>query len=257
MSKPWEKFCKPKTGFIIRVAGGVLLFCVIGAYLYLSSVKEEQLTQYEGKIQTLSLNEILADHELVEYAKHTSQKLFIVHCAGCHGENGNGDKTADGLFAPVLSDRDWLFEGKIETIHDAISEGLQGNMPAYRKKLSVQQITSVAKYVQALSEGQPEREIEGKAIFFSKGCAPCHGESGKGIPQIGGANLADKIWRFDGTLEGIKRTITYGINSGEQHDRISVMPKFKDSGKLTSNEIKKLAIYAQSLSLEGQEQSHK
>jgi cytochrome c oxidase cbb3-type subunit 3 len=239
------------------VAGGIVLLGTLSVLIFFNGAEKKSITQYEAEIQSKSLTEIMADHELVEYVKHSSQQLFMVHCAGCHGEDGNGDKTADGLFAPVLSDRDWLFEGKIETIHDAISGGLQGNMPAYRKTLSTQQISSVAKYVLALSEGQPDREAVGKAIFVQKGCAPCHGDSGKGVPQIGGANLADNIWRFDGSLEGIKRTITYGINSGEQHDRTSVMPKFKDSGKLTRSEIKKLAIYVHLLSAEGQEKLHK
>ncbi|MFY9261820.1 MAG: c-type cytochrome [Gallionella sp.] len=249
MKKLWQNFCtSQKAGYMMPVAGGILLLSVLGFPLFFSSIEAQRTAQYEAKIRSLNLNEILADQALANYAKQTSQQLFFDHCAGCHGESGKGDKTAEGLFAPVLSDRDWLFEGKIETIHAAIADGLKGSMPAYRKTLSTRQIDQLARYVQALSEGQPEREMAGKVLFFTKGCAPCHGESGQGIPQIGAANLADNIWRFDGSFAGIKRTITYGINSGEEHDRVAVMPKFKDAGKLNNSEIKKLAIYVYLLS---------
>jgi cytochrome c oxidase cbb3-type subunit 3 len=60
---------------------------------------------------------------------------------------------------------------------------------------------------------------------------------------MGSANLTDKIWRFDGSLEGVKRTIAYGVNSGDPKARIAVMPNFTEAGKLTKSEIKKLAVY--------------
>jgi cytochrome c oxidase cbb3-type subunit 3 len=60
---------------------------------------------------------------------------------------------------------------------------------------------------------------------------------------MGAPSLTDKIWRFDGSLEGIKRTITYGVNAGNPQGRVAVMPSFKEAGKLTDAEMKKLAVY--------------
>jgi cytochrome c oxidase cbb3-type subunit 3 len=63
------------------------------------------------------------------------------------------------------------------------------------------------------------------------------------MQAMGSANLTDKIWRFDGSVEGITRTIKYGVNSGDPQARVAVMPAFKDTGKLSDSDIKKLAVY--------------
>lgn len=252
----WSISNLKKSGMLMPVAGGLLLVGVLGSSLFFSSAEDERIKQFEAKIHSMKLSDILADPQLVDYATYSSRNLFVAHCASCHGEDGQGDKTAEGLFAPVLNDKDWLFEGKIDSIHFAIENGLQGSMPAYRKTLSVGQINALTKYVQVLSEGQPNREPVGKQLYMSKGCAGCHGEDGTGLPQIGAANLTDNISRFDSSFEGIKRTITYGINSGEVHDRVAVMPKFKDTGKLTSSEIKKLAIYVATLNATGDQRTN-
>ena len=83
----------------------------------------------------------------------------------------------------------------------------------------------------------------GKEVFVKSDCTTCHGPDAKGMQAMGSANLTDKIWRFDGSLEGIKRTITYGVNSGDPKARVAVMPNFKEAGKLSDSEIKKLAVY--------------
>jgi cytochrome c oxidase cbb3-type subunit 3 len=63
------------------------------------------------------------------------------------------------------------------------------------------------------------------------------------MQAMGSANLTDKIWRFDGSLEGIKQTITYGVNSGDPMARVAIMPNFTAAGKLSATEMKKLAVY--------------
>jgi len=79
-------------------------------------------------------------------------------------------------------------------------------------------------------------------VFMESDCTACHGPDAKGMQAMGSANLTDKIWRFDGSLEGIKHTITYGVNAGPDA-RVAVMPNFKAAGKLSDTEIKKLAVY--------------
>jgi len=60
---------------------------------------------------------------------------------------------------------------------------------------------------------------------------------------MGSANLTDSVWRFDSSVEGIKQTIKYGVNSGDPQTRVAVMPAFQATGKLSDAEIKKLAVY--------------
>jgi cytochrome c oxidase cbb3-type subunit 3 len=162
--------------------------------------------------------------------------LFGDNCAACHGQNGVGVQTKDGLFAPILRDDDWLYGGKIDDIYTTITGGRQGVMIAHKDVLSAAEIDTQAN---AVAAGKPTST----PLFAEKGCTACHGPDGKGMAMMGSANLTDSVWRFDGSLEGIKRTITYGVNNGSPEARVAVMPNFKEAGKLSEAEMKKLAVY--------------
>jgi cytochrome c oxidase cbb3-type subunit 3 len=205
--------------------------------------------KYEVKLKNLSPAAILADNDLTEYVKRSGKVLFGDNCAPCHGTNGVGTKDKEGLIAPILNDDDWLYGGKINDIHTTISGGRQAVMPAHKDILSDQQIDDVAKYVKALSDqGKDGADADiavaaGKKVFAESDCPACHGVNAKGLQAMGSANLTDKVWRFDSTLEAVKRTITFGVNSGNPKARVAVMPNFKEAGKLSESEIKKLAVY--------------
>jgi cytochrome c oxidase cbb3-type subunit III len=199
--------------------------------------------KYEAKLKNLAPAAILADSDLTEYVKRSGKVLFGDNCAPCHGTEGAGTVDKEGLFAPLLRDDDWLYGGKIDDIYTSISGGRQGMMVAHKDSLSAQQIDDVAKYVKALSEGSGDSEAAGKAVFMSSDCVGCHGADAKGMQAMGAANLTDKLWRFDGSLEGIKHTIAYGVNSGDPKTRLAMMPGFTEAGKLSDADIKKLAVY--------------
>ncbi len=205
--------------------------------------------KYEAKLKNLAPAAILADSDLTEYVKRSGKVLFGDNCAPCHGTNGVGIKNKDGLFAPILNDDDWLYGGKIDNIYTTISGGRQAVMTAHKDSLSAQQIDDVANYVKAMSdEGKDKADADsavaaGKEVFMKSDCTSCHGADAKGMQAMGSANLTDKIWRFDGSLDGIKRTITFGVNNGDPKARVAVMPNFKEAGKLSDSDIKKLAVY--------------
>lgn len=199
--------------------------------------------KYEAKLKDMTPAAILADNDLTEYVKRSGKVLFGDNCAPCHGTNGVGTRDKEGLFAPVLDDDDWLYGGKIDDIYTTISGGRQGMMVAHKDSLSETQIIDVAKYVLALSESKGDSEPAGKKVFMESDCTSCHGADAKGMQAMGSANLTDKVWRFDGSLEGIKRTITYGVNSGDPKTRVAIMPNFTEAGKLSDADIKKLAVY--------------
>ncbi|MCX7193699.1 MAG: cytochrome-c oxidase, cbb3-type subunit III [Proteobacteria bacterium] len=218
---------------------------------------------YEDKIKTMTPAAILADDKLSEYVTRSGKVLFSDNCAACHGQNGVGTIQAgkfavreQGLMAPVLLDDDWLYGGKIDTLYETIANGRQGMMVAHKDSLTAQQIDDVAKYVKAMSDaGKAAADGDaavaaGKKVFAESDCTACHGADAKGIQAMGSANLTDKIWRFDGSLEGIKQTITYGVNSGDANARVAIMPVWlkKDEqghvvSKLDETAIKKLAVY--------------
>jgi len=192
--------------------------------------------KYEAKLKGLTPAAILADSELSEYVKRSGKVLFGDNCAACHGQNGIGTMDKQGLFAPILNDDDWLYGGKIDDIYTSITGGRQGMMMAHKDMLTAAEIDALAN---AIAKSQPNST----PLFAAKGCTGCHGEDGKGIQAVGSANLTDKIWRFDGTVEGIKHTIMYGVNSGDPKTRVALMPNFKEAGKLSEAEMKKLAVY--------------
>jgi cytochrome c oxidase cbb3-type subunit III len=212
------------------------------------SVVDEVRGKYEAKLKDMTPAAILADNDLTEYVTRSGKVLFGDNCAACHGTNGVGTVDKQGLFAPILRDDDWLYGGKIDDIYTSITGGRQGVMTPHKGVLSDQQIDDVAQYVKAMSEeGKDKADADaavaaGKKVFMESDCTACHGADAKGMQAMGSANLTDKVWRFDGSLEGIKRTITYGVNAGPGA-RIAVMPSFKAAGKLSDAEIKKLAVY--------------
>jgi cytochrome c oxidase cbb3-type subunit 3 len=199
-------------------------------------VLDDARSKYENKLKDMTPAAILADAELSEYVARSGKVLFGDNCAACHGQNGVGTQDKQGLFAPILNDDDWLYGGKIDSIHESITGGRQGMMMAHKDMLTAAEIDTLAN---AVAKGQPTST----PLFAEKGCTACHGEDGKGIQAMGSANLTDKIWRFDGSPEGIKQTIMYGVNSGDPKARIAVMPNFTEAGKLSAVEMKKLAVY--------------
>jgi cytochrome c oxidase cbb3-type subunit 3 len=77
---------------------------------------------------------------------------------------------------------------------------------------------------------------------FGDNCATCHGAGGRGAR--GYPMLADDIWLWDGTLDGIEYTIRHGIRHYEDPDtRISAMPAFGRDGLLTARQIDDLTEY--------------
>jgi len=223
---------------------------------------------FENKIKSMTPAAILADQDLSEYAVRSGRVLFSDNCAACHGQNGVGTVQSNtkfamrerGLMAPILNDDDWLYGGTIDTIYETISGGRQGLMVAHKDTLSAQQIDDVAHYVKAMNEeGKAKADADpvvaaGKKVFMESDCTACHGADAKGMHAMGSANLTDKVWRFDSSIEGIKQTITYGVNSGDPSARVAIMPTWlkKDEqghvvSKLDETAIKKLAVYVYKL----------
>ncbi len=224
---------------------GLLHWSAIGELKADQSVVDNVRKKYEDKIKGMTPAAILADRDLTEYVTRSGKVLFGDNCAACHGTNGVGAKDKEGLVAPILNDDDWLFGGSIESIHESIQNGRKAVMTAHKDTLSAQQVDDVAKWVKAASEGKAEAAevAAGKKVFGEVGCTACHGPDGKGMHAMGSANLVDKVWRFDGTLAGIKQTISFGVNSGDPKARMAEMPSFKAAGKLSDAEMKKLAVY--------------
>jgi cytochrome c oxidase cbb3-type subunit 3 len=161
------------------------------------------------------------------------ERLFINHCATCHGSDARGSK---GF--PNLTDSDWLWGGDHASIAQTIAQGRQGAMPPMAEAVGgTEGARQVAHYVLSLSDSAHNTVAahNGRSKFAA--CAACHGVGGKGNPALGAPNLTDKVWLHGWGEQAIVSIVTSG--------KINVMPAHAQ--RLTPAQIHVLAAYVQSL----------
>ncbi|NML91298.1 cytochrome-c oxidase, cbb3-type subunit III [Sphingobium sp. TB-6] len=176
------------------------------------------------QVATMNYDQIRADPALMTLVREDGHRLFGDNCAACHGMNAKGN----GGF-PDLTDRDWLWGGTPDAIAHTIAVGV--NSPA-SKETRVSQMLSfgkdgildndavlaVADYVKTLSDpawakGKAASVTKGREVFATN-CVACHGDQGRGNPQVGAPDLTDRTWLFGGDIETIYTTI-YNGRQGE------------------------------------------
>ena len=93
--------------------------------------------QGHGRVQT-------AVNPAVTYEKN---------CATCHGKDGRAKtfKSRHHVHARDLTDARWQSDASDERILDSITNG-RGRMPAFKDKLTAEQITSLLEYVRGLKK---------------------------------------------------------------------------------------------------------
>ncbi|MEM5517589.1 cytochrome-c oxidase, cbb3-type subunit III [Henriciella sp. AS95] len=93
----------------------------------------------------------------------------------------------------------------------------------------------------SLEEIETDRSLQQFAMAagesaFGDNCATCHGAGGTGAK--GYPRLADDVWLWSGTLDGIEYTLRHGIRHDEDPDtRFSQMPAFGRDRLLSSQQI--------------------
>jgi cytochrome c oxidase cbb3-type subunit 3 len=196
------------------------------------------------KLAAASLQDIVNNTELFEFARAQAKPMFGENCAPCHGNGGAGRK---GF--PNLNDDDWLWGGKLDEIAQTIRHGIRssdaktrvGGMPAFGRDgiLKRTEIDSVAQFVRTLSGLPADSKVDldaGKKVYADT-CASCHGPTGKGNRDLGAPNLTDGIWLYGSDAE----TIADGLWSG----RNGMMPAW--GTRLDDSTVKALAVYVHSL----------
>jgi len=162
------------------------------------------------------------------------ERLFANGCAGCHGSDARGSK---GF--PNLTDTDWLYGGKPETIIETITQGRNGVMPPMSAAVGTpEDVRNLANYVLSLS-GSPHNAIAaqlGRSKFSA--CAACHGVNGGGNQALGAPNLRDKVWLHGWGEDAVITMINNGKNN--------VMPAH--AARLSPEQIQLLGAYVWSLS---------
>ena len=179
---------------------------------------------------TMSAEDLAKDAK----AMGIGERLFLNHCAACHGSDGRGSK---GF--PNLADADWLYGGTHDAVKVSIAGGRNGVMPPMAAAVGGgEHVRNVAHYVLSLSGSthDPVAAALGKAKFGV--CAGCHGASGQGNQALGAPNLTDKVWLHGWGEKAIVQIITEG--------RHNMMPA--QASRLTPEQIHVLGAYVLSLS---------
>jgi cytochrome c oxidase cbb3-type subunit 3 len=163
----------------------------------------QQLKPVYAKYMSMDAKQVAADPA----AREMGQRLFLNHCAQCHGSDAGGSK---GF--PNLADTDWLYGGDTQDIKQTLIGGRAGVMPAFAH-LESTQVSDVANYVRSLSGLAADQIKVGRgAEVYKANCAACHGAEGKGMAAMGAPNLTDKVWLYGGSEATIIETVLKGRN---------------------------------------------
>ncbi len=163
----------------------------------------QQLKPIYAKYMDMDAKQVAADPA----AREMGQRLFLNHCAQCHGSDAGGSK---GF--PNLADTDWLYGGDTQDIKQTLIGGRAGVMPAFAH-LESTQVSDVANYVRSLSGLAADQIKVGRgAEVYKANCAACHGAEGKGMAAMGAPNLTDKVWLYGGSEATIVETVLKGRN---------------------------------------------
>jgi cytochrome c oxidase cbb3-type subunit 3 len=163
----------------------------------------QQLKPVYAKYMSMDVKQVAADPA----AREMGQRLFLNHCAQCHGSDAGGSK---GF--PNLADTDWLYGGDTQDIKQTLIGGRAGVMPAFAH-LESAQVSDVANYVRSLSGLAADQIKVGRgAEVYKANCAACHGAEGKGMAAMGAPNLTDKVWLYGGSEATIVETVLKGRN---------------------------------------------
>jgi cytochrome c oxidase cbb3-type subunit 3 len=196
-----------------------------------------------AQIASAPLTEVMANPELARFATAAGASAFKVNCSQCHGTGAAG---APGY--PNLNDDAWIWGGSIDEIYHTIAHGVRSPTDADTRynlmpnfgtdgMLDKQTIHSLAQYVASLSELEGGQAAPEAIQTFADNCAGCHGEGGVGMPEVGGPDLTDKIWLYEGSLAAIEAQIN--------QPRHGMMQAWSE--KLDDVTLKELAVYVHGL----------
>lgn len=203
---------------------------------------------WTSKIESMDFAAIQADPALMTIVNQAGSTLFKDNCAVCHGTSGTGSQ---GF--PNLTTKSWLWGGDPQTIFETVRVGINSTHPDTRVSqmlsfgrdgvLERAQISDVVSYVQSLGGVAGEAAADSESVargkdVFSANCVACHGDDGKGKPDVGAPNLTDAWWIYGSDRQSIFASI---FNGHQGH-----MPHWED--RLSVTDRKLLTLYVLSLS---------
>lgn len=197
--------------------GYLVLYPGLGAYQgmlgYTSEIeiKEDQIKLNAevkpvfARYAAMDIPAIAADPE----ARMMGQRLFLNHCAQCHGSDARG-----AVSFPNLAEGDSLYGRTPEVLQTSIAQGRNGVMPPMGTNINLKAAGEIAQYVRSLSGLAHDqiRVIPGKREYLNN-CVACHGADGKGNKALGAPNLTDDIWLYGSSEAAIVQSVLNGRNN--------------------------------------------
>jgi mono/diheme cytochrome c family protein len=81
------------------------------------------------------------------------EAVWTKRCAGCHGDDGKGDTRVGRKFKVAdFSDPTWPGEWTQPKVEQLVQDGIDKKMPAWRDRLSMEEIRAVAQYARGLAK---------------------------------------------------------------------------------------------------------
>ncbi|OHV77879.1 cytochrome-c oxidase, cbb3-type subunit III [Ensifer sp. LCM 4579] len=207
----------------------------------LADAKAAQAGNVE-RIASSTVEEIIADPQLRQFAVAAGASAFKVNCAQCHGSGAAGGK---GF--PNLNDDDWLWGGGAEALYQTIAHGIRfagdgetrvSEMPSFADMLTQDELRQTAAYVVSLTATPSDAAlVEPGKQLFADNCASCHGADATGSREFGAPNLADAIW--------LKGSGEQAIIDQMKAPRHGVMPAWLP--RIGDTTVKQLAVFVHSL----------
>jgi cytochrome c oxidase cbb3-type subunit 3 len=231
-------------GYLVLYPGlgnvpGVLGWSSDGEYASERKSVDDAVRPLYARYLGMDVRQVAADPA----AQAMGERLFLNHCAQCHGSDAGGSK---GF--PNLRDHDWLYGGEPAAIRDSITNGRNGIMPGFGPALGPEGVANVVHYVRSMSK-LPVDSLKaqlGKPVFMAT-CAACHGADGKGNAALGAPNLGDTIWLYGSSPAAIAETV--GNGRGAASAGVTRMPAHKDL--IDDGKIQLLTAYVWGLSNRG------
>jgi cytochrome c oxidase cbb3-type subunit III len=222
----------------------VLAVLIAGGLLAHQRIHQRQLWT---QLLAADSSRIVQNRQLTAFAITKAKPLYAAHCAGCHGQDMQGNRK---LGAPNLLDKNWLFgDGSVFEIERTVLYGVRSeqskshnvtDMPAFglTGQLSAADIRNLVQYLLQLSS-QPHQSAAaaaGRSVYFDvarANCGDCHGDTAQGNSNYGAPDLTTDTWRTGDDAEVFYQAIYSG-----QH---RVMPGW--IGSLSLAQIRALAVY--------------
>lgn len=214
-------------------------------------------------------------------------RLYITHCAACHGADGRGDGPAAERLYPQPRDfreSPFRFAGGTEvevlrTIESEIRRGMpRSGMPGFGGVLTEGEIAALARYVGDMSRTDDRRLgaddplrvgrappfnewliADGARLYRQHACHTCHGDTGRGdgpatetlVDSLGKpvrpGDLASGLFKAGGRPEDLYRAIVEGVPGTPMPGYGPMLIDERETGERHDRRVWALVAYIKSL----------